>query len=330
MLQAVGLSTHIANNNIKSFLLLLGYPVLLLLMLWSFGFLLHVDRFGVEGSVRFGNQFLLDYGHWAIGAALLWFLVAWFFHGAMINRASGARPVSRQQAPEIYNMLENLCISRGLSMPRLQIIETQALNAFASGINEKTYAITLTSGLIEKLKPDELEAVLGHELTHIINRDVRLLIIGVIFAGMISFFAEMVFRSLLHGRRGYYYRRRRDNDSRGAIYFLLIATIILMIGKLFSAVIRLAISRKREFLADAGSVELTKNPDAMMRALLRISGHEKVEGMSKDIMQMCIENNSGFLSIFATHPPIKERIEVISKMTNTPVPAIVGPWGERA
>lgn len=330
MFQAVGLSTHIANNNIKSFLLLLGYPFLLLLMLWAFGFLIHVQGFGPDAAVQLANGFVLDYWHVAVGFALLWFVIAWFFHGAMINMASSARPVSRQEMPDIYNMLENLCIARGMAMPRLQVIDSPALNAFASGISEKTYSITLTTGLLGALRPDEVEAVLGHELTHIINRDVRLLMIGVIFAGMISFFAEMAFRSLIHGRRGYAYRSRRDNDSRGAIYFLLAAMIVLAIGKVFAAVIRMAISRKREFLADAGSVEMTKNPDAMMRALLRIAGHENVEGMPQDIMQMCIENGGGFLSLFSTHPPIRDRVRVLSEMTGTPVPDIMGPWGARA
>lgn len=330
MLQAVGLSTHIANNNIKSFLLLLGYPFLLLLMLWVFGFLLHVQGFGPDAAMQLANGFVLDYGHIAIGVALAWFVIAWFFHGAMINMASHARPVSRREMPDIYNMLENLCITRGMAMPRLQIIDSPALNAFASGISEKTYAITLTTGLLAALRPDEVEAVLGHELSHIVNRDVRLLMVGVIFAGMISFFAEMAFRSLVYGRNGRVYHSRRDSNGRGAIFVMLVAMVALMIGKLFAVVIRMAISRRREYLADAGSVELTKNPEAMMRALLRIAGNEKVEGMPRDIMQMCIENNAGFLSLFSTHPPIADRVRVISEMTNTPVPDIMGPWGARA
>jgi heat shock protein HtpX len=222
--------------------------------------------------------------------------------------------------PKIYNMLENMCISRGLPMPKFEVIDSPALNAFASGLNEKTYRIVLTRGIIEALQDDELEAVIAHELTHIINRDVRLLIISVIFVGMISFFAEMAFRTMVHGGRLNFYSRRNKNDGNGALIILLIAVVILAIGYWFALLIRFALSRKREYLADAGAVELTKNPEAMMRALMRIAGRDKIKGMPDEVQQMCIENSHNFMGVFATHPPIDDRIKAISVMTGTPVP----------
>lgn len=286
-------------------------------------------------SAKYG---MMRYGHFAVGAAAIWFLIAWFFHGSMIRMASGAQPVTRQQMPKIYNMLENLCISRGIPMPQFDIIDSPALNAFASGINEESYRITLTRGIIESLQDDELEAVIAHELTHIMNRDVRLLIISVIFVGMISFFAEMGFRTMIYGGRVNYYRSSRDNNKGGALIIFIIALAILAVGYILALLIRFALSRKREYLADAGAVELTKSPEAMMRALMRISGRDKVRGMTDDVQQMCIENSHNFMGIFATHPSIDDRIKAISTMTGTPVPELSvtlrrppgRPWGNGA
>lgn len=347
-LAAAGLTTHILNNHLKSAVLLAGFPFLLCLMMAAFfGGLDLLAQGAAPHHAGYSRDWghaadaavagMLRYGHWAVAAAAIWFLIAWFFHGSMIRAATGARPVTREQMPRIYNLLENLCISRGVTMPAFEIIDSPALNAFASGINQKTYKIVLTRGLVERLQDDELEGVIAHELTHIMNRDVRLLIISVIFVGMISFFAEMTFRMLVHGGRPNYYVRRGDNRQGGGIILVfLLALAILAIGYLFALVIRFALSRKREYLADAGAVELTKNPDAMMRALQVISGQDRIPGMPDDIQQMCIENSAHFMGVFATHPPIADRINAISRMTGTPVPEPQvslrrvprRPWGE--
>lgn len=331
---AVGLSTHIANNHFRSVLLLAGFPLLLGLMLWGFFFGMGwLMQSGTGAPVNWdaviagAHASLLAYGHWTLIAAGLWFVVAYFFHGAMMRAATSARPVTRAEMPEIYNLLENLCIAQGVSMPAFEVIDSPAFNAYASGINEKTYKIVLTTGIIEHLDRDELEAVIAHELTHIINRDVRLLIIAVIFVGMITFLAEMVFRFMVYGGS------RKDSRGIGALMFL--ALVILGIGYLFSIVIRFALSRRREYLADAGAVEMTRNPEAMMRALMRISGMDRVRGMPDDVQMMCIENSHRFMGMFATHPPIVERVKVIAEMTGAALPDLTvhkrpdgrGPWG---
>ena len=265
-------------------------------------------------------------------------MIAYFFHGSLMRLASHSQPITRQQMPRIYNMLENLCISRGLAMPQFEVIDSPALNAFATGINDSTYRIVLTRGIIESLPDDELESVIGHELTHIINRDARLLVIAVIFVGMISFCAQLLYRGIIYGGRPNYYARRSNNKNEGETMLVgvLLALAILMIGYVFAIAIRFALSRKREFLADAGSVELTKNPEAMMRALLRISGKDVVTGMPNEVQQMCIENTHEFLGMFATHPSTDARVRALSEMTNTPVPQLSvslrrapdAPWGE--
>jgi heat shock protein HtpX len=229
----------------------------------------------------------------------------------MIEAAVGAKSLARKESPQIYNLLENLCISRGISMPRLNIIETPAMNAFASGISDKSYTITVTRGLVEALEKDELEAVLAHELTHIQNRDVRLLIIAVIFVGIFSFFGEMLFEGLF--RRGVRiggHTRSRSGDSRGGGVLILIAIALIVIAYLLALVIRFSLSQKREYLADAGAAELTRNPDAMIRALQKISGNAQIDAPN-DVQQMMVENRARFAGVFATHPPIEKRIAAL-------------------
>ena len=189
-------------------------------------------------------------------------------------RSPAAMRSHGQEQPRLYNLLENLCISRGITMPRLKVMDTDALNAFASGLNQRQYAVSVTRGLVDRLDDAELEAVLGHELTHIRNGDVRMMVIAVVIAGVISFFAEMFFRMMFHsgiplGRteqrrrpQGIGRRVSRDPHRGGADRGRLVAVLV----------IRFALSRSREFLADAGAVELTKNPDAMITALRKIEG----------------------------------------------------------
>lgn len=307
-LSAVGLQTHIWNNNLKSGLLLLGYPFLLLFMLWAFfaGLALNPSATGAPAMhpAMYGLQGVAQYWYHAVGFALVWFVIAWLFHQRLINASTGAHPISRRDYPRIYNLLENLCISRGITMPKLCMIDTPALNAYASGLSDKSYTVTVTSGIVEALDDAELEAVLAHELTHIMNRDVRLLIIGVIFAGMISFFAEMIWRSMIYGS----HRSYGGNNRRNTGYIMIVAAVVLAIGYVFALLIRMAISRKREYLADAGAVELTKNPDAMMSALLKISGKAKLEDVPAEIQQMFIENPPSAFGMFDTHPSIEARV----------------------
>lgn len=311
---AFGLQTHIWNNNLKSGLLLAGFPVLLLLLLFglSLGFV------GVSQPINGpGEGFALAFEHvrrlwpFAFLGAGAWFVIAWFSYQSIIEASVGARGLTRKEAPELYNLLENLCVSRGLTMPQLNVIETPSLNAFASGLTDKSYKVTVTRGLLDTLDKDELEAVLAHELTHIMNRDVRLLIIAVIFVGVFSFFGEMVFRGLFRsGVRVGGHTRSRNGDSRGGGILILVAIALIVLAYVLALVIRFSLSRKREYLADAGAVELTRNPDAMISALNKISGRSKVDAPN-DVQQMMIENTQNFAGVFATHPPIEKRIAAL-------------------
>jgi len=340
---AFGLGTHISSNNFKSVLLLAGFPVLLLLLLYGL-FLLYAGVTGdfgaykgVEGPFIWAANNLVNTWPFAIGGALVWFVIAYFSHQALIDMSTGARALSRQQDPRVWNLLENLCISRGVPMPSLRVIETPALNAFASGLHEKQYSITVTSGLLRALDNAELEAVLAHELTHIRNRDVRLLVISVIFVGIFSFVGELMFRGLTNVRfgGGGGGNRSSSRDSGGAAIIAIVAALVIIaVAYALAIVIRFALSRRREYLADAGAVELTKNADAMISALRKISGNGEIANAPAEVREMFIENaHVGIGEIFATHPSIEKRIAALVKFAGgrddllAPTPARSGPWG---
>jgi heat shock protein HtpX len=245
---------------------------------------------------------------------LIWFAIAWFSHSAMIRLATDSRPLERNENKRVYNLVENLCISAGVKTPAINIIEDDSLNAFASGIGSRTYTISLSRGIINKLNDEELEAVIAHELTHIRNRDVRLLIVSIVFVGIFAFVSQTLFRSMQFGSLG------RGKKNTGAA--ILIAMVLALFGYLLASLFRFALSRKREYLADAGSAELTKRPLALASALRKISEDPTIEAVKrKDVAQLFIENpqakgskksfSPGFL--FSTHPPIEKRIEMLEQ-----------------
>ncbi len=314
MMGAFGLQTHIWNNNLKSVLLLAGFPILLLVLMYglALGYVgLAEPIYNVQEGLARAGGVMAGIWPYAIFAAFVWFMIAWAFNEQMVKSSVGAKSLTRKQAPRLYNMLENLCISRGLSMPKLNVIETDALNAFASGVDKSSYTITLTRGLIERLDDDELEAVIAHELTHIMNRDVRLLIVAVIFVGIFSFVFELLFRNMFHnGLRVGGHTRSRHGDSRGGGILILIALVLIVLAYVLAITVRFALSRKREYLADAGAVDLTRNPDAMISALRKISGRSDVDAPA-DVQQMMIDNGQRFAGVFATHPSIDKRIDAL-------------------
>src|SRR6202030_944005 len=192
---AYGLYSHIQSNKRRSIALLIGLFLLVYVLVYAgalVGEALTVNA-PLDVLMRRALRDALGALPWATIGTVIWILIAYKFHQSMIDALTGGREVSRAEQPRLYNLLENLCISRGITMPKLKVMESHALNAFATGMNEKQYAITVTTGLLAALDDAELEAVLGHELTHIRNGDVRMLVIAVIIAGGIAFFAEMFF-----------------------------------------------------------------------------------------------------------------------------------------
>ena len=345
-MQAIGLQTYIWNNNIRSALLLIGFPILLIGMvffltlglIWA-GMLPSGAYYG--GDVNEALGLMWSAAPMAIVVALIWFVIAYFFNEAIIDFATGSKPLSREEEPRAYNLLENLCISRGLTMPKLRLIETDEMNAFASGLHEGRFSVTVTRGILQSLDDRELEAVLGHELTHIINRDVRTMVIAAIFAGIITLICQIIYRSILWGRFG------GLRGQRGSVgIFILVAMVVGAIGYLLAIVIRMAISRTREYVADAGSVELTKDPDAMITALRKVSGHAHLDAPQSMRAMFLEDDDDGIFGLFATHPPVEKRIAALVQFGGgreapaaarmaTPASPVVGdhssgeqgPWG---
>lgn len=308
----IGLSKQIQRNNTNSFLLMIAFPALLLGMFYLFFFF--VNNQDIEAT----NVNFLQVMPFVLIGVVVWFLIAWAGHSTLIRMATGSRSLERKENKRVYNLVENLCISQGMTTPRLYVIDDDSLNAFASGINNNTYSISLSKGIIEKLDDEELEGVIAHELTHIKNRDVRLLIISIVFVGVFSFLAELAFRSLRFAGSG---RRSSDKDGKGSGAIILIAIAVTAVAYFISLLLRFGISRKREYLADAGAAEITKKPYALASALRKISGDPMIEAVeSRDVAQLFIQNptlssrkSASWDNMFATHPSIEKRITLLEQ-----------------
>jgi heat shock protein HtpX len=343
MYGAYGLYSHIQKNRMKSIFLLASFVVLIHAVLFSLVLLVEVSYGGTAQQIFDAAIENMRYA-WPAGviAAAVWFAIAFLFHQRMIDYATRAKGIERRQEPELYNALENLCISRGIPMPRLKVIETDALNAFAAGIRQGNYSVAVTRGLINGLNASELECVLAHELTHIRNKDTQMMVIAVIFAGIIAFIGDIVFRRLdfpfgYSPQPGRSQRRseRRSEGGAGVVVIILIALAVIAISWGVSVLIRFAISRAREILADAGAVELTKNPDAMIAALRRIERQAAIADVPSRMHAFFIESPAlnpqrGWLS---THPSVDERVAALVQfaggvdLANAPLAVQrKGPW----
>lgn len=317
--EAFGLYTHQRNNRIRSNVLIAGLFLLVYLTTWGL-ILIGLGYGGVpRGRTAFGEAGRLFWS-WlpfiTIGTAA-WVFIGFRINVGLINAVSGAKGVAREDNPKLYRMLENLCISRGLTMPKLAIVESEALNAFASGVNDKQFTVTVTTGLLAHLDDAEVEAVLAHELTHIRNGDVRLMIIAVVIAGVISLLGEIVFRGV--ARRSI--RISSDDTRKGGGFAIVIGMAVIAVSWFLAILIRLSLSRSREYLADAGAVELTKNPDAMISALLKIAGRADIEGVPSGVMDMCFENDpDDFADLFSTHPSVTKRVQALVQTAGGRIP----------
>ena len=320
----VGLQTQRARNNFRSALLLCLFPCLVIVLTFLFCVLLvffttdHIERVSVW------DQSLLTVRQIAplilIGVAI-WFLIAYFANTAIIRMATGSRPLERKENKRVYNLVENLCMAQGMRMPKINIIEDDSLNAFASGINNSTFTVSLSRGIINRLDDEELEGVIAHELSHIKNRDVRLLIVSIVFVGIFAMLTQIALNVLRYTPRQ---NRSNNKNGGGIIVVILIALVVAAVGYFFASLMRFAISRNREYMADAGSAEMTRKPYALASALRKISRDPHIEAVRRsDIAQLFIEhpckkekNNqlfSGISGLFATHPPIEKRIAVLEQ-----------------
>ncbi len=318
----------------KSMLLLFMFPTIILVMVWVFCYVMgwltqdsgydeagYVVTYGVD--IDEVNMTWLSYAPWVVGIVGIWFVIAYFCNVAMIKAATGARTLTRKESPRIYNIVENLCMTCNMDMPKINVIHDPGLNAFASGINKNSYTVTVTTGICEKLDDEELKGVIAHELTHIRNKDTRLLITSIVFVGIISTVLQLIvrfgFRIFLYGGRS----RSSKNGGGGAaaLIMLVVAVVCTAIAYLFIVLTRFAISRKREYMADAGGAELCGNPMALASALRKISNDPGLTQVEReDVAQLFIHKSKekkGFFEsmagLFSTHPDIRERIRILEQ-----------------
>ena len=309
----VWLETSIRSNRSKTIMLLILFPAFLFGLIFLAILLTNSGSRDAALSETWGIFAIL----WPI--ILIWAWISFLFHRQIVFKFTWARPITRKENPNIYNIVENLCISRGLSIPKIWIIDDDSYNAFATWWNNKNARIVFSRWIINKLDKREIEAVAAHELTHIINKDSLLMITIIAFIGAIAGLWEIMFR--LISRTG----RSSNSKKSGQITLIifLIAICLIVLWYIIFPIVRLAISRKREYLADAGSVALTKDPESMISALRKISKDSVIENIDKpSVATMCIANPfskgkskfmSKFKSFFSTHPSIEDRVEMLRK-----------------
>ena len=344
----VGIQTQIWRNNRNTVILLILFPVILLAMVLMVlagldlcGMLCYMESAASRPCI---DKVSTDIFHWAmiwdcfvmilpytLGTTLVWFVIAYFANTAIIRHATGARPLERKENLRVYNIVENLCIAGNIYMPKINIVEDASLNAFASGIDDKSYTITLTTGIIDKLDDRELSAVVAHELTHIKNRDTRLLVVCIVFVGIFSTLMTISVKLLAGmGRAMATGRGRRNNKGGGGFLVIILVALLLLICSsvafFFGTLTRLAISRKREYVADAGGAELCGDPLALSSALRKISAEPGLGQVRReDVAQLYIvhpdEEDDGGLTglvakvnlMFCTHPDTPERIKLLEQ-----------------
>ncbi|MBR2082309.1 MAG: M48 family metallopeptidase [Elusimicrobiaceae bacterium] len=305
---------HIEQNKHRTWLLVALFPVVFAMLTWGVFFVL-LGGASLQDPGLSATLYALPVLCWIV--AMIWIAVSYFTGDKLLLNSADAIPVTRQDQPEIYRLVENLCMSRGLPLPRIYIMDDESLNAFATGRDPQHASVALTKGIVKKLERAELEGVIAHELSHIENRDIRLMLITVAGISFFTFAGELCFRL------GMASRYSRSNKTSGAGLFLVLGVICWLYGLVFAPLIRLAVSRQREYLADATGALMTRNPQALANALRKISSDSRVEALDKraSMAAMCIENPlekqnlfSAFSGLMATHPPIEKRIAALEEM----------------
>lgn len=294
----MNLYTHKDSNIRKTWLLLSLFFVLIIALGWIF-------------SRTYNTPEIL---YFAVGISLIMNGVSYWYSDKIALSMSGAKPIKREDNLYLYRMIENLCITAGLPMPKLHIIESNQINAFATGRNPKNASIAVTRGALDKLQNEELEGVLAHELSHIGNRDILVMSIVVVLAGVIAILADWFLRmSFWSGH---------NDDNRGGVFVLIIGLVAAILAPLAATLVQLAVSRKREFLADASGALLTRYPDGLANALEKISQDEvPMRHAHNATAHLFISNpfkgkseHNWFTRLFMTHPPLKERVAVLRGM----------------
>lgn len=295
---------QISRNKRGSFLLILGFIAFIFLLTWA-----------CEEALGWGRGGLVL----AVVISMISALSAYYSSDKIVLSISKARPVSKEEYPYLYNVVEGLAIAAGLPAPRCYVITDTAPNAFATGRNPDHAVICVTTGLLEKLDRTELEGVVAHEMSHIKSYDIRLQTVAVVMAGVVALLSDWMLRSFFWGGG-----RRRSGNSKGSGaaggIMVLVGLALAILSPLVAQVIKLAISRKREFLADADGAMLTRYPAGLASALRKLAADtEPLEAANKATAHLYIVNplnnvKGSVNKLFSTHPPIEERIAALEKM----------------
>lgn len=294
--------SQIDANRRNSLLLVLFFAAFVVVIGWLFG---EITGFGYGGVTL------------AAILAIALTLSQYFYGDKMLLALSAAKPVNKREYPHLYNTVEGLSLAVGAPMPALYMIDDTAPNAFATGRDPQHASVVVTSGLVQKMNRAELEGVLAHEMSHVKNYDIRMMMLVAVLVGVIALLSDWLLRSFLWGGG----RRGRESRGGGVIAVLAVAGIALaVLSPIIAQMIKFAVSRRREFLADADGALITKNPAALASALEKISrDKEPLEAANKATAHLYIvnplKNFSGAVdNLFSTHPPIAERIKILREM----------------
>lgn len=289
--------TQIDSNKRKSLALMVVFVVIIIGLAWAWG----------EYS-QSGYYMIIPATIIATGLSL----VSFFAGDKIALSTAGAKQIQKNDNPYLWRLVENLSITAGLPMPKLYIIEDAAMNAFATGRDPEHSSIAVTRGLINNLENEELEGVIAHELSHVKNYDIRLMMVVIVCVGVITLLADWMMRSFIFRSHS-----RSDNNNRGNI-LAVVGIVLAILSPLFAKLIQLAVSRKREFLADASGVLLTRYPEGLAKALEKISSQSvPVQKANKATAHLYISSpfkDGGVSKLFSTHPPITERIKALRSM----------------
>lgn len=289
-----------SNRNRTAFLMLI-FLVFIFILGWFFG---KSTGYGYEGLAI------------AIVFSLFMSGISYFGGDKVALWSSGARPIEKKDQPEIYRLIENLAITAGLPTPKIYIIQDPGINAFATGRDPKHASVAITSGAMQSLEKQELEGVLAHELSHIKNYDIRLMMVVLVLVGLISLLANWMFRFRLFGGR----RDDRESGQLGAL-LAIIGIVLMILSPIIAQLIQLAVSRRREYLADASGALLTRYPEGLARALEKISTQNRPLAHANDATAHLYFSNpfgktkSTMHRLFSTHPPVEERIKLLRQMS---------------
>lgn len=304
---------HIRKNNLKTVLLIMLFPLIFIALIFLFTLIVAPLNQAIETTISVAIPTII--------ACCVWMIISWAFGDSMMLNAAHAHEIApdNREHREIYRLVENVALTAGLPTPRVYIIDDNSLNAFATGRTPRDASVALTRGIIKKLDTAELSGVIAHEMAHIGNRDIRLDMLLITGVGVTVFIADIIWRNIVYGN--YHHSSDGQENKNGTAVLLMVWLAFIVFNSIISPLLHMAISRNREYNADATGAHITRNPHALASALQKISVDSRVECLDKlkSMSSACIatptEPRKFIGNLLATHPPIKQRIKRLESMS---------------